>query len=317
MSTVIVDALRLGDWNQQVLTLITESLEAGIRFRHIPSINGHVEWNEEDYRDLLGEFMARGRGPARMVQLAVKATDDEHLGRLLNVTVRNFLTDLAREDPLPKLYRTLRPIVASMPDVVADKVHACCTSCVDREPWQREKNDEPLLSAAKQVNVAPPVYGEKAEREGPPTDRDSFERLCRAILEVAQCPVPMFTLTRVVAQRLQIRYRWDDGLPEKRESLRPLVASTTPISPLAFVFATGIWEQLDDDQRRLLPFLDEGGRAASAESGISLGKSAAQVRIDKLKAHLGVTLEDVDDQVGVIGALLSFYGSWMEKPGNR
>ena len=158
----------------------------------------------------------------------------------------------------------------------ADGEHACYEPYVDEDPWPGEGSDEPLLSAAKQVDVAPPVYGDKAKREGPPTDHDSFERLCRAILEAAQRPVPLSTLTRVVGERLQVRERWDEGLPDDWVSRRPIAASSAPTSPLAFLIAKGIWEELDENERGLLPFLDAGEpaprvpRAASAWAKVQL-----------------------------------------------
>ena len=161
--------------------------------------------------------------------------------------------------------------------------------------------------------LAAPPYGDTARREGPPTDRDSFDRLCRAILEAAQRPVPLSTLTRIVGLRLRVRERWDDGLPDEWEVLRPIAASSAPITPPAFVLARGIWEDLDDDQRRLLPFLDGGGRSASAQSAVHLGKSAAHDKIEKLKLQLRVALEDVDDQAGVIAALVSMSDDWKEE----
>ncbi|OYV40945.1 MAG: hypothetical protein B7Z81_01530 [Acidocella sp. 20-61-6] len=53
-----------------------------------------------------------------------------------------------------------------------------------------------------------------AVREGPPTDRESFEALCTAILGMAGAPLSLNTLTRTIGERLQLRRRWDDRLDD-------------------------------------------------------------------------------------------------------
>lgn len=96
----LLDHLRQEDWTPTI-PLIDRALCAGVRIRHIPAPSGHANWLEEDYEELLAEFLAAGRGPARLVQLAIDAVDDQHLRGLLDKTVKWFLADRARR-PAPK-----------------------------------------------------------------------------------------------------------------------------------------------------------------------------------------------------------------------
>jgi len=174
----LVDHLRAEDW-KPAIPLIDWALRAGVRIRHIPPPSGHTHWLDEDYEELLAEFLAAGRGPDRQIGLAVTATDDRHLRGLLDTTIKRFLADRAREDPLPKLRRTLRTTLDRMPTVVlVDRTSFALATCHERHAWAG--SDADLLAAAAAVATAPPPWGADAAREGPPTDRASFEALCSA-----------------------------------------------------------------------------------------------------------------------------------------
>jgi hypothetical protein len=212
----LLDHLRQENW-APAIPIIDRTLRAGVRIRHIPAPSGHTNWLDEDYEELLAEFLAAGRGPARLVQLAVSATDDQHLRGLLDKTVKWFLADRAREDPLPKLRRTLRTTLDRMPTVVVvDPATVSLVQCCHQEPWAGDESK--LLAVAATVITGPPPWGADAVREGPPTDKESFEALCAAILDMAGAPLSLNTLTRVVGERLQLRRRWDDRIAGLRPS---------------------------------------------------------------------------------------------------
>jgi len=204
----LLEHLHLGEWDQ-ALPLIDRALRAGVRVRHIPPPSGHTSWRDEDYKELLAEFVADGRGPARLIQLAVSATDDQHVRGLLGTTIKRFLADRAREDPLPKLRRTLRAVLERMPEAVfVDKGTVSLALHCERDRWAGDETE--LLAVATSLAVAAPPWGQDTIREGPPTDRASFESLCTAILDAAGGPVSLNALTRTIGQRLQLRRSWDD-----------------------------------------------------------------------------------------------------------
>lgn len=305
----LLEHLRQGKWDQ-VLPLIDRALRAGVRVRHIPPPSGHSSWREEDYEELLAEFVADGRGPGRFVQLAVAATDDHHLRGLLGMTIKRFLADRAREDPLPKLRRTLRSVLGRMPEAVfVDKRTVSLAPHCERERWVGDETE--LIAVAAAVTVAAPPWGQDTIREGPPTDRASFESLCTAILDAAGGPVALNALTRTVGQRLQLRRPWDDRLDDEIDA-GVVVAGTTPISASAAVVAVEVWDQLTDEERTLMTYLDAGGRQASRESGIGLGKSAAQVRLEDLKGRMALLLDGITDRTEVVRALIDLHARWDE-----
>lgn len=303
----LLDHLRQEDWTPAI-PLIDRTLRAGVRIRHIPAPAGHTNWLDEDYEELRAEFLAAGRGPARLVQLAVSATDDQHLRGLLDKTVKWFLADRAREDPLPKLRRTLRTILDRMPTVVVvDTATVSLVECCHQEPWAGD--EAKLLAVATTVITGPPPWGADAVREGPPTDRESFEALCAAILNLAGAPLSLNTLTRVVGERLQLRRRWDDHLDD--DVIAGVIATGLPlVSASARVLAVEIWDGLNDQDRELMTYLDAGGRLAARETGVGLAKSATQVRLDDLKSRMAFALDGIADKIDVIRALIDLHAEW-------
>lgn len=304
----LLQHLRQGEWDK-ALPLIDRALRAGVRVRHVPPPSGHTNWRDEDYEELLAEFIAVGHGPARLIQLAVSATDDLHVRGLLGTTIKRFLADRAREDPLPKLRRTLRAVLARMPEAVfVDQGTVSLAPHCERDPWAGDETE--LLAAATAVTVAAPPWGRDTIREGPPTDRASFESLCTAILDAAGGPLALNALTRTIGQRLQLRRPWNDRLDEVNTGV--IAAGTTPISASATVVAVEIWDQLTDEERTLMTYLDAGGRQASRESGIGLGKSAAQVRMEDLKGRMALLLDGITDRTEVVRALIDLHARWDE-----
>lgn len=305
----LLEHLRQGEWNE-ALPLINRALRAGVRVRHVPPPWGHTSWRDEDYEELLAEFVADGRGPARLIQLAVSATDDQHVRGLLGTTIKRFLADRARGDPLPKLRRTLRAVLERMPEAVfVDKGTVALAPHCERDRWTGDETE--LLAVATALTVAAPPWGQDTIREGPPTDRASFESLCTAILDAAGGPVALNALTRTIGRRLQLRRPWDDRLDDEGNT-GVIAAGTTPISASATVVAVEIWDQLTDEERTLMTYLDAGGRQASRESGIGLGKSAAQVRLGDLKGRMALLLDGITDRSDVVRALIDLHARWDE-----
>lgn len=305
----LLEHLRQGEWNE-ALPLIDRALRAGVRVRHVPPPSGHTSWRDEDYEELLAEFVADGRGPARLIQLAVSATDDQHVRGLLGTTIKGFLADRAREDPLPKLRRTLRAVLERMPEAIfVDKGTVALAPRCERDRWAGDERE--LLAVATALTVGAPPWGQDTIREGPPTDRASFESLCTAILDAAGGPVALKVLTRTIGRRLQLRRPWDDRLDDEGNT-GVIAAGTTPISASATVVAVEIWDQLTDEERTLMTYLDAGGRQASRESGIGLGKSAAQVRLEDLKGRMALLLDGITDRSEVVRALIDLHARWDE-----
>jgi hypothetical protein len=306
----LLDHLRQEDWTPAI-PLIDRALCAGVRIRHIPAPSGHANWLEEDYEELLAEFLAAGRGPARLVQLAIDAVDDQHLRGLLDKTVKWFLADRAREDPLPKLRRTLRTILDRMPTViVVDTATVSLAEYCHRDQWGGD--EAKLVAVAAAVTTGPPPWGADAAREGPPTDKESFEALCAAILKAAGAPLLLNILTRIVGKRLQLHRRWDDRLDDD-VSVGVIATGSPPVSASARVLAVEIWDELDDQDRELMTYLDAGGRLAAREARIGLAKSATQVRLDDLKSRMALALDGVTDKIDVIRALIDLHAEWNKR----
>lgn len=285
----MLDDLRTGAWAAATPKL-RKALAATARLRHIPAPDGRDSWSEDDLDDLVQEFIADKDDPGRLVQLATSSTDDEHCGRLVDAAVRNFLVDRAREDPRPKLYRTLKTLCRTEPSlkVVGDRV-----TWSGADPSNGQTGDhETLLLAAKTITVGPPPYEPTAKREGPPTDRNSLIALCHTVLNAAGGSLALDALTAVVAERLEVRLAWDDRFDDALHSTRATVTDrSTPISADARALAMEIWDILEHE---LVTHIGTGGVTATGETDFPMGKSTAQERLDALKPKLAGALDGLE-----------------------
>ena len=228
---------------------------------------------------------------------------------MLDATIRRFLADRAREDPLPKLRRTLRAVCTREPTL----------EIADGRVWLAGSDAKVtfsgdlafLASAASLVEVAGSPWGPRTEREGPPTDRASFVALCHAVLDAAGGAVKLADLTTVLGVRLQVRQRGGDPLDEDLDAHRAGVTDRTePVSMDAHLLAVEIWDELDESERELVTFLGSGGRTAAQQSDLGLGRSATQSRLDKLTDKLRPVLHELRDADQVVLALVDLHAAW-------
>lgn len=300
--------LRCGDWAAARPKLLRR-LAATVRLRNFPAPSGGDTWSADELDDMVQDFLADKTGPARLVQLAINATDETHCHRLVDKTIKNFLADRAREDPRPKFRRTLREACTSDPTLDFD--HDCIRRAGTPAEAAFAGNQDDLPRAAQRVEVAPPPWGEDAEREGPPTDRASLVALCHAVLDAAGAPVELRVMTSVLAERLEIRRAWDDRFDSSLdEPTQSVTDRSGAVSAGAYLLGVEIWEELDDRERELITFVGTGGRTGTEESDIDLGRSAVQDRLTALQRKLSEALDGIADAEGVVRALFLLHADW-------
>src|SRR5260221_2785072 len=64
--------------------------------RNFPPPDGHVRWDQDAAMDVAHDFLDGERGRKRITDLALRATDDASLERLLHAAVLNFHRDRSR-----------------------------------------------------------------------------------------------------------------------------------------------------------------------------------------------------------------------------
>src|SRR5260370_37062921 len=73
--------------------------------RNFPPPDGHVRWDQDAAMDAAHDFLDGERGRKRVTDLALRATDDHSLERLLHAAVLNFHRDRSRRTDAGALIR--------------------------------------------------------------------------------------------------------------------------------------------------------------------------------------------------------------------
>src|SRR5260370_5596871 len=73
--------------------------------RNFPPPDGHVRWDQDAAMDVAHDFLDGERGRKRITDLALRATDDASLERLLHAAVLNFHRDRSRHTDVGALIR--------------------------------------------------------------------------------------------------------------------------------------------------------------------------------------------------------------------
>src|SRR5258707_5806468 len=76
--------------------------------RNFPPPDGHVRWDRDAAMDVAHDFLDGERGRRRITDLALRATDDASLERLLHAAVLNFHRDRSRSTDVGALLRRSR-----------------------------------------------------------------------------------------------------------------------------------------------------------------------------------------------------------------
>src|SRR5258707_8048800 len=79
--------------------------------RNFPPPDGHVRWDQDAAMDVAHDFLDGERGRKRITDLALRATDDASLERLLHAAVLNFHRDRSRSTDVGALIRRVGDVL--------------------------------------------------------------------------------------------------------------------------------------------------------------------------------------------------------------
>jgi hypothetical protein len=265
MSSDLVERLRrqpVDDADLRRLDLLVRAAALGlVRSGRYPN-PWRTGWTDDDADDLAQELFASGRHN----KLVLTATDDQHLERLVNTTLGRMVIDELRKVGLAALRDRLI-------DVLGD---AEFTKLSDT--WGLPNHDPQLVyqgsvatlkDAARGVEVDVLHVRDDSKRSSSFASRDQLEALCTAVLTEAGAYVPLATLIEVVEDRLGLHASSvfepiDDNIADRDQVPDVEIADTVD----------AIWQRLEADERKLIPYLDPDDtvRAVAAEIGFGRDK---------------------------------------------
>src|SRR5262249_38292870 len=91
--------------------------------RNFPPPDGHVRWDQDAAMDVAHDFLDGERGRKQITDLALRATDDASLERLLHAAVLNFHRDRSRRTDVGALIRRVGDVLGTSDHFPASAAH--------------------------------------------------------------------------------------------------------------------------------------------------------------------------------------------------
>jgi hypothetical protein len=289
----------------EVHDLVLRTAVAMARMRKVVPAHGGA-WTLEDVEDLVSEFFA---DLTRIGDLAVKAVDDRALKASIETSLMRVSIDLFRATPLGVLMRRIDRRMKERPDVISvPPNHWALVAHAGNPHWA--EGEDALVAAAASVSISdPPPQSPEGTRRTPVTDTASLDAVCMAVLGRAGAPVERKECRRVIAHRILPQQRAESLSSVEHGQLDRYVPDPSKGSGSGAVLARAIWDNLNNDEKTLLPDLIASSRALEAEGVLGLRKSALDARQQKLSRKLRELLEGFDEQEDAARCLLDLAAS--------
>jgi hypothetical protein len=304
-----------GQIGMETVELLRQLARQVTRTSGFPPPEGHERWSDDAVDDLLAAMLARdGAGQRFVLTCFGKAHDQASLERLLLTSIRNYLIDEAKKTPRGKLRRRFAERLQADPRYRHEAGPPPCWALVSQPTgttWQGDIDD--LINAAWRVRGVA-ITRWNTSGPTPQATVTALMTVLDAVVGHAQGAVREEDLAKVLEARFELL-----ASPEFVSLHGEEGALLDPTFQLAAgrgadlgrvqARASEVWRTLTEDERALLPYLDQGededhdGRHAAQL--LEIGPVQAEAILDGLYEKLRVALEHDKDQFELLGALLS------------
>ncbi len=297
-----LEELRSGALGDAFADLLYRVTSAVARFGPFPPPSHGEHWTPEDVEEAAHNFLSDEHTPRRLATLALTASNEASLRRLLEAAVRNYLRDEARGTDRAHLIQRLRDICEADDSFTVG-------STTDVRTWALAGNPTAVAAVSLQqlVDSAFKIGGvlqvRWAGRRGPIATREDLVRLLRAVLAEANGAVPEATLVDVIVRRLGLSPDASTVPLDDIPGRAVLAIEAGGPTPEVAETASDIWAQLTDRERLTLAAFDMPVRELATILGIR--KSAAATARSALVRMLTMQLGTRDDGQEVFEALRS------------
>lgn len=299
---------RLGRAGAELLYATVRTVAIARRF---PPPDGHATWDNAGIQSTAHDFLQGNRGAKRLLDIAIKSTDDRSFGRLLERAVHNHLRDVARATDFGKLIIRTKELLRSVPEFMAvESPEGEHWTLVGGSDASSEVSPGDLAAAIASVHVDVPRW-RSATRDAPLADRDSMIRLITAVLFAADGAVGPVEIAHALTARLDhrrtpltVELDRAGGQPELHMANAGPEATT-----LSSIRATQIFNSLSDRERIIVATLDLNVRDLGQL--IKMGKSQAALVRQRLVDRVADDLRDDDQPELTAGALAALCSDWV------
>jgi hypothetical protein len=305
----LVSAGRLGP---QCARMLYRAVQTVAIARNFPPPDGHIRWDPDAAMDVAHDFLDGERGRKRITDLAIRATDDASLERLLHAAVLNFHRDRSRRTDVGALIRRVG-YVLDRSDLFRETAAGPSRWHLRGAPATPSTARPSALESAAAGETAVTVPSWASERRrAPRADFDSFERLIRRILIAADGSLTAAQISQALSARLGPRpvpLSMDldvlDRLPDRSADAQ------TEDQVLGRLHSAEVFDRLSDRERILIATWEKPVRDLGAVLGV--GHSQAGTLRQRLAGRLAGELAGEDGPEIVVTELRALATEWMRE----
>jgi hypothetical protein len=303
----LVSAGRLGP---QCARMLYRAVQTVAVARNFPPPDGHVRWDPEAAMDVAHDFLDGERGRKRITDLAIRATDDASLERLLHAAVLNFHRDRSRRTDVGALIRRVGDVL--------DRSDLFHESGARPSRWHlrgapatpsRARPSALARAAASEPELIVPKW-ESERRRAPRADFETFERLIRRVLLAADGSLTAAQISVALSARLDPRLvpltvELDvlERMPDRSADAQ------TEDQVLGRLHSADVFDRLSDRERILIATWEKPVRDLGAVLGV--GHSQAGALRQRLAVRLAGELAGDRGPEIVVNELRALAAEWM------
>jgi hypothetical protein len=272
---------------------------------------GGTAWDSTAVAEVAHDFLQGQRGTKRLLDIAIRSTDDASFEKLLDAAVLNFLRDLARSTDMGKLILRIKEILRDEDAFEAVLDSADRWTLAGGPQAASAANPISLAAATRDVEVLVPKWT-STRRDAPLADRPSFVRLITSVLTAAAGSLEAVDLAHAITARLDHRRTAQTvSLDVLEQVSEPGWLKDDPVTRTqAQLHALDIFDSLSDRERIIVPTLDSSVR----DLGLMLGTGKTQAALirQRLIDRLRDELSDDEDPDGTATVLCELCEQWLE-----
>jgi hypothetical protein len=301
-----------GRFGPQCARLLYRAVQAVAIARNFPPPDGHNRWDRDAAMDVAHDFVDGERGRKRITDLAIRATDDASLERLLHAAVLNFHRDRSRRTDLGALIRRVGAVL-DRSDLFQDAAASPSRwHLADAPATLSTVPPSALARAAAEEPVVTVPRWESERRRAPQADFDSFERLIRRVLLAAHGSLTAVQISLALSARLDphrvpLTVELDvlERLPDRGADAQ------TEDQVLGRLHSADVFDRLSDRERILIATWERPVRDLGAVLGV--GHSQAGTLRQRLAARLAGELAGDHGPEIVVNELRALATEWMRE----
>jgi hypothetical protein len=301
-----------GGFGPQCARLLYRAVQAVAIARNFPPPDGYVRWDGDAAMDVAHDFLDGERGRKRITDLAIRATDDASLERLLHAAVLNFHRDRSRRTDVGALIRRVGDVL-DRSDLFRETATGPSRWHLPGAPVTPSTARPSALTraAAEEPEVIVPRWTSE-RRRAPQADFDSFERLIRRVLMAAggsltAAQISLALSARLDPRRVLLTVELDvlEQLPDRSAGAR------TEDQVLGLLHSADVFDRLSDRERILIATWERPVRDLGEVLGV--GHSQVGALRQRLAVRLAGELAGDNGPEIVVHELRALATEWMRE----